>query len=99
MDDRERGGLDVTLLLINGGHEAVDFTLPEPALQWRLAVDTAEPDADSYVSVDGPISVQGRSVVLLSGSPLDATFEAPSDQQDDAQGDASNGEPVDQPAE
>jgi len=87
----ERGGLDVTMLLINGSPDPVDFKLPEPALQWRLVVDTAEPEADIYVSVDGPVSVQGRSVVLLSGLPLDLPLDDPQE--------ASKDEPAEQSPE
>jgi glycogen operon protein len=96
----DRGLLDVTLLLINGGHEAVDFNLPEPPLQWRLVVDTAEPEADSYLSVDGPVSVQGRSVVLLSGSPLDVSYDLPIESADASTRAESEAEalPTDMPA-
>ncbi|MBU4611827.1 glycogen debranching protein GlgX [Achromobacter sp. GG226] len=63
----EEGVLDVTAVLINGWHEALDFTLPPPGVgqRWRILLDTAQP-RDLAARDSGPtLSVQARSVVLV----------------------------------
>jgi glycogen operon protein len=55
------------LILINGWHEPVPFTLPvAPAGSWTLRLDTAEPQAGTHASGATQYLVTGRSVVMFS---------------------------------
>ena len=66
---RESRRPDVSLLLINGTDQTHRFTLPTPALSWRLRVDSGQPgDAGRMFSAPG-LDVSGQSVVLLSYAP------------------------------
>lgn len=63
-----RGGVDVTLLLLNGGDDDAVFTLPQPALGWRLELDTrgnAEPARDWTEST---YTLAGHTLALLSAT-------------------------------
>ena len=66
---REDSSVDITLLLLNPGHEAATFLLPQPAEHWIRELDSgtlapAAPLSDARVPV-GP-----RSVVLLSAAKV-----------------------------
>ena len=63
----EEGVLDVTAVLINGWHEALDFTLPPPGVgqRWRILLDTAQPRDLAARDSEPTLSVQARSVVLV----------------------------------
>lgn len=59
---------DDLLLLINGGHEALDFGLPnieQRAAPWKLLVDTNDDDAEETVQVAGTTRLEGRSLRLF----------------------------------
>lgn len=60
----------VALLLINGAATDLTFTLPEPAMDWLLAIDSAAPEQDARPHGSGTIKVAGRSVVLLLATQL-----------------------------
>ena len=62
---RCEGALDATLLLMNGAADTHDFTLPEPAIAWRLAIDSAHPDAPEAPVTEATIAVEAHSAVLL----------------------------------
>jgi len=67
----EDGVLDVTALLINGWHEAIDFTLPPPGVgqRWRVLLDTAQPQDLAARDSEPTLSVQARSVTLVHAVP------------------------------
>jgi glycogen operon protein len=73
-DPSVRGGpagpLEVTLLLINGAHDTLTFTLPQPTLEWHCLIDSAETGTPCNPIVDQQIAVKGKSVVLLANQPL-----------------------------
>ena len=63
-------GIDRTLLLIvNGAHTVVDFTLPEVAggSEWRLVIDTNQPDLEGepQFAFGQAYTVTARSLLLL----------------------------------
>ncbi len=60
------GGIDATLLLLNADGVAHDFTLPEPALDWTLVLDSARPGRQEQPVQDDAVPVGPRSVVLLA---------------------------------
>ncbi|MBI0435153.1 glycogen debranching protein GlgX [Roseomonas sp. KE0001] len=57
--------VEVTLLLVNGTAAAHRFRLPEPALAWSLALDSARPDDAEQPIAGSEVTVSGRSVQLL----------------------------------
>jgi glycogen operon protein len=59
-------GIGVTLLLVNGTFEDRGFTLPTPALNWRMMIDSASPDAPEHAVGSQAVTVGSRSVMLLA---------------------------------
>jgi glycogen operon protein len=59
------GGVELTLLLVNGSREDRDFTLPGPAFPWRIVLDSAEPEAADGVVESITETVQCLSARLL----------------------------------
>ena len=68
---------DTLLLLLNGHHEAVPFTLPEERLRehWICLVDTGNPDMhDEAFGGAATYTLDGRSLALFKlAQPADAT--------------------------
>jgi glycogen operon protein len=62
---REAGGADATLVLFNASHESREFALPQPALDWRIELDSAAPDAAPREVAAQTLTVVSRAVVLL----------------------------------
>ena len=65
-DDPEGKGRDL-LLLFNGTHESLKFSLPEQVrgVRWRQLIDTAaESPKDIYPELDGPLAPANRQVPL-----------------------------------
>jgi isoamylase len=66
------GSADVTALLINGTPDEHAFTLPPPALPWRVVLDSARPDApEQPLAAPAPapaLAVAPRSVQVLAAS-------------------------------
>jgi glycogen operon protein len=66
----ERGDVlsdDDLFLVINGGHEALDFAMPnieQGAEDWMLLVDTNDDDAKGQVPFDGRTRLEARSLRL-----------------------------------
>ncbi len=59
---------DDLLLLVNGGHEPLDFTMPEAvdgASDWKLIVDTNDDQTKESVPVDGRTHLEARSLRLF----------------------------------
>ncbi|MEI2414575.1 glycogen debranching protein GlgX [Orrella sp. JC864] len=61
-DDPQR--LDVTLMLINGAPEQVEFKLPQPALDWRIGLDSGDPARQGPVR-EGTLRLAPSSVAVL----------------------------------
>jgi glycogen operon protein len=59
---------DVTLVMINATPEKHVFHLPQPAANWRLRCNTAEPTTPEVAWSEPTIEVEGRSVVLLAAT-------------------------------
>ncbi len=62
---------DDLLLIINGGHEAMDFAMPnieEDAADWELLVDTNDDDATETKPHNGRTRLVGRSLKLFRRS-------------------------------
>ncbi|GGF47143.1 glycogen operon protein GlgX homolog [Azorhizobium oxalatiphilum] len=70
-------GLDVLLLLLNGKPHPVTFTLPTPALTWRLLVDSATGLIPEERGISQSIIVEGRSVRLLAAHMPPRSTAAP----------------------
>ncbi|MHA6878996.1 glycogen debranching protein GlgX [Ralstonia pseudosolanacearum] len=62
----------VALTLINGAATDLIFTLPGPAMDWLLAIDSAAPEREARPHAAPTVRVQGRSVVLLLATQLAA---------------------------
>jgi glycogen operon protein len=65
----------VLLIILNAYHDVVPFTLPSIASGsgWRRLLDTTEPELAGDATVRPalqPLSVPGRSLVLLVSQPL-----------------------------
>jgi len=61
----EEGELEATLLLINGASDTHEFTLPEPAIAWRLAIDSAHPELGEMPMGESTLAVEAHSAILL----------------------------------
>lgn len=60
---------DATLVLLNASDQDREFTLPEPALEWTLELDTANPQLQRAAFSAPIIKVAARAVVVL-GAPI-----------------------------
>jgi glycogen operon protein len=64
--------IDITLLLINGGQDAIDFTLPANheefplEIHWHQLLDSARPETAAGAFAAGTIAVEGHSVMLFA---------------------------------
>lgn len=67
---RQRGKEATLLILINGNHEGVDFTLPEcpGATRWDLLIDTNMPEERDTTSfeIGSTYTVPARSLLLFA---------------------------------
>ncbi|EHM02866.1 glycogen debranching enzyme GlgX [Acetobacteraceae bacterium AT-5844] len=62
---RVEGGVEVSLLLINGDTEDADFALPAPFLPWRMVLDSAHPQAPERAAEKATETVERQSARLL----------------------------------
>lgn len=67
--------LDVTLLLVNGGAEPVDFQLPEPRLAWQVCLDSGEPERRDAPGVS--VTVGPHALMMLCAQADRASPHAP----------------------
>ncbi|VFR83400.1 Glycogen debranching enzyme [plant metagenome] len=67
--------LDVTLLLVNGGAEPVDFQLPEPRLAWQMCLDSGEPERRDAPGVS--VTVGPHALMMLCAQADRASPHAP----------------------
>jgi glycogen operon protein len=61
----EKGRIEVTALLINGGHEPRDFAIPEPAFDWRMALCSATPGRRDETIDPKRVLVEPHGLILL----------------------------------
>jgi glycogen operon protein len=66
------GSLGATLMLVNNDGEDHEFRLPQPALRWRLLLDSADPQA-MQAAVDTAHAVAAHGVVLLAATVEEST--------------------------
>ena len=62
---------DPFLLMLNAWWEPLEFTVPDSVrdLSWQIEVDTSDPGtAERVIDTTGPITLNGRSLVLLRGA-------------------------------
>jgi isoamylase len=59
------GLLDCTLLLLNAASEPHEFTLPAPAIAWRIVIDSAHPERDEAALDEVTLTVEAHSAMLL----------------------------------
>lgn len=63
--------VDVVLMLINGGADSCTFQLPPPELNWRLMLDTAQPDVPENDLVETTtINVEAHSMIVLISASI-----------------------------
>ncbi|GAA5234152.1 glycogen debranching protein GlgX [Verticiella sediminum] len=69
------GALDLSVLMINGHEEDVEFTAPPcgPSHRWEVALDSADPEQPAALGEDDKLNVRARSMVVLIGRPRDAS--------------------------
>ncbi|MBV9044185.1 MAG: glycogen debranching protein GlgX [Alphaproteobacteria bacterium] len=67
---RADGKIEVLALLLNGGEEAMEFSLPQE-LDWRLLLDSAEPDKPEAALKDAAYTVEAHACAILA-----SVFEA-----------------------
>ncbi|MGH8445847.1 MAG: glycogen debranching protein GlgX, partial [Solimonas sp.] len=58
--------LDVVIVLFNADGAAYRFDLPPPALDYRLLLDTDDPQRRELHTADGSVEVAGHSLMLLA---------------------------------
>jgi isoamylase len=59
------------LVMLNAWWESLDFVVPEScrAIDWKMQIDTATADPlDRWIDRSGPVTLIGRSMVLLAGA-------------------------------
>jgi glycogen operon protein len=61
----EDGRIEITTLLINGGHEPRDFAVPEPPLKWHMELNSATPERRDDPIDPARILVEPHCVILL----------------------------------
>ena len=86
---RRDGVLQAVSMLLNGSPDALTFTLPQPSLERRLVIDSADPCAPER-EVGHTIEVQAHAVVLVVGT---GEFAPPQPQEDEEEGESQ--EPTD----
>jgi glycogen operon protein len=62
------GAVEVTMLLLNADGAGHAFALPEPRLDWMVALNSAKPNAPEHPVHDGAVPVAPHAVVLLAAS-------------------------------
>ena len=60
------GDVDLSLLLVNGGMDDVEFILPASPQTWTCEIDTADPDHGSHLMQDGSVTLCAHSLMLFT---------------------------------
>ena len=63
--------VDITLLLLNAGHEDREFVFPNSDLAWEIKLDSAAPDAEPRLAGD-PRAIVGAHCAMLLGVTITA---------------------------
>jgi glycogen operon protein len=63
----ESGTIEATLLILNASPEDQEYQVSNPELNWRLALDSSDPDRATGDPLGGRIPVPARSVILAVG--------------------------------
>jgi glycogen operon protein len=63
---REDGRVEVLLLLLNAAEFPLEFTLPQPALSWRLVLDSADPEAEARDLTENGLTVADRAAAVVA---------------------------------
>lgn len=66
-DDPDGKTIEVIVALLNADGGAYSFRLPPPALEYRLLIDSDDPQRSELLVVDGTVEVAGHSLILLAG--------------------------------
>src|SRR5690606_11945271 len=62
------GLVDLSLLLLNGGGDDVRFQLPEPAFDWTLRLDTANPGSAAEPPGGEALELRAHSLMVLTAT-------------------------------
>ncbi|NYT82280.1 glycogen debranching protein GlgX [Alcaligenaceae bacterium] len=62
------GLVDLSLLLLNGGGDDVRFQLPEPAFDWTLRLDTANPGSAAEPHGGEALKLRAHSLMVLTAT-------------------------------
>jgi len=62
---RQDGIIDITLLLLNAGHEDREFIFPNPELAWEIKLDSANPDTEPRLAGDARAIVGAHCAMLV----------------------------------
>lgn len=62
------GTVELSLLLINGGAEGIEFQIPDSPCDWTVMLDAADPTASAAPIANPAIKVSAHGLVLLMGS-------------------------------
>src|SRR3546814_11202657 len=67
MADDDGKTIKPVIALFNADGDAYSFRLPPPTLDYRLLIDSDDPDRSDLHVVDGTVEVAGHSLMLLTG--------------------------------
>ncbi|MDB5727814.1 MAG: glgX, partial [Noviherbaspirillum sp.] len=60
------GQPEMVLLLVNAGHDPIEFSFPPPEMRLHLLIDSAAPDSPGRKFEEHSVMVQGHSVMLFA---------------------------------
>src|SRR3546814_7645601 len=66
MADDDGKTIEAVIALFNADGDAYNFRLPPPTLDYRLLIDSDDPDRSDLHVVDGTVEVAGHSLMLLT---------------------------------
>src|SRR3546814_14014544 len=66
MADDDGKTIEAVIALFNADGDAYNFRLPPPTLDYRLLIDSDDPDRSDLHVVDGTVEVAGHSLLLLT---------------------------------
>jgi isoamylase len=62
----DEGRLDIVLMLVNGGHDALSFRFPGTRRPWHLLVDSSADETEVREMTGETIDVPGHSILVLA---------------------------------
>ena len=60
------GQVDIVLMFVNGAHDTLSFSFPEPPRQWFLLLDSASGTAPRQAIIQPKMEVPGHSVLVFA---------------------------------